>query len=206
MLLLLLCQSNKLGLPKIGGPNLIMKQINTILSILIFLTFVGISDLYGGIREDVEKILIVELSDAVILSHQKFTIPKEVKNKIQFQTKQKFFRNELNIWTISTADTISHYAIIDNSLGKSMPITFLVVFTTDGKIRYTQIVKYREPYGGEISSLSWTSQFMGMSNESEFKMGKTIDGISGATISTHSVTKGIHKLSLLFPYIENQLK
>ena len=183
-----------------------MKQINKILSILIFFTFVGISGLYGGIREDVEKILIEELSDAVILSHQKFTIPKEVKNKIQSKTKQKFYRNELNIWTISTADTISHYAIIDNSLGKSMPITFLVVFTTDGKIRYTQIVKYREPYGGEISSLSWTSQFMGMSNESEFKMGKTIDGISGATISTHSVTKGIHKLSLLFPYIENQLK
>ena len=183
-----------------------MKQINKILSILLFLTSVGISGLYGGIREDVEKILIKELSDTVILSHQKFTIPKEVKNKIQSQTKQKFFRNELNIWTISTADTISHYAIIDNSLGKSMPITFLVVFTTDGEIRYTQIVKYREPYGGEISSLSWTSQFMGMSNESEFKMGKTIDGISGATISTHSVTKGIHKLSLLFPYIKDQLK
>ena len=183
-----------------------MKQINKILLISIFLTFVRISGLYGGIREDVEKILTKELSDTVILSHQKFTIPKEVKNKIQSRTKQKFFRNELNIWTISTADTISHYAIIDNSLGKSMPITFLVVFTTDGKIRYTQIVKYREPYGGEISSLSWTSQFMGMSNESEFKMGKTIDGISGATISTHSVTKGIHKLSLLFSYIENQLK
>ena len=57
----------------------------------------GISGLYGGIREDVEKILIKELSDTVILSHQKFTIPKEVKNKIQSQTKQKFFRNELNI-------------------------------------------------------------------------------------------------------------
>ena len=183
-----------------------MKQINKILSILIFLTFVGISGLYGGIRKDVEKILIKELSDTVILSHQKFTIPKEVKNKIQSQSKQKFLRNELNIWTISTADTISHYAIIDNSLGKSMPITFLVIFTTDGKIKYTQIIKYREPYGGEISSLSWTSQFMGMSNESEFKMGKAIDGISGATISTHSVTKGIHKLSLLLPYIKNQLK
>jgi Na+-translocating ferredoxin:NAD+ oxidoreductase RnfG subunit len=45
-----------------------------------------------------------------------------------------------------------------------------------------------------------------MWKDSEFKVGKTIDGISGATISTHSVTKGIHKLSLLFPYIENQLK
>ena len=183
-----------------------MTQINNILSILFFLTFVGVSGLRGGIREDVEKILIYELSDSVVLSHQKISIPKDIKNTIQFQAKQKFFRDELNIWTISTADTISHYALIDNTLGKSMPITFLVVFTTDGKIKYTQIVKYREPYGGEISSLSWTSQFMGMSHESEFNVGKTIDGISGATISTHSVTKGIHKLSLLFPYIKEQLK
>ena len=183
-----------------------MKLIIKILSISIFLTFVGISSLYGGIREDVVQILIEQFGDSTIIKHEKIKIPLSIKKEIQSIAKQKFFRDELNVWTINTADSISHYAIIDNSLGKSMPITFLVVFTTNGKIKYTQIVKYREPYGGEISSLSWTSQFMGMSNESEFKMGKAIDGISGATISTHSVTKGIHKLSLLFPYIENQLK
>ena len=183
-----------------------MKPIIKILSILIFLTFVGISSLYGRIREDVEQILLAQFGDSTIIKHEEIKIPLSIKKEIQSIAKQKFFRDELNVWTINTADTISHYAVIDNSLGKSMPITFLVVFATNGKIRYTQIVKYREPYGGEISSLNWTSQFMGMSNESEFKMGKTIDGISGATISTHSVTKGIHKLSLLFPYIKNQLK
>ena len=183
-----------------------MKPIIKILSILIFLTFVGISSLYGGIREDVIQILITQFGDSIIIKHEKIKIPLSIKKEIQSIAKQKFFRDALNVWTINTADTISHYAIIDNSLGKSMPITFLVVFTTDGKIKYTQIIKYREPYGGEISSLSWTSQFIGMSNESEFNMGKTIDGISGATISTHSVTKGIHKLSLLFPYIKSQLK
>ena len=183
-----------------------MKQFYNILSIFFILIFVGISALFGGIREKVEKILIDELGDSIIITHQKINIPKNIKNTIQFQAKQKFFRDELNIWTISTADTLSHYAIIDNSLGKSMPITFLVIFTTHGEIRYTQIVKYREPYGGEISSLSWTSQFIGMWKDSEFKVGKTIDGISGATISAHSVTKGIHKLSLLFPYIKSQLK
>ena len=194
-----------MGLP-FWGPNLMMKQIINILSILFILTFGGISDLYGGIREDVEKILKKEFTDSASISHQKFNIPTHIKNTIQFKAKQKFFRDELNVWTIVTTDTISHYAIIDNSLGKSMPITFLVVFTTNGKIKYNQIVKYREPYGGEISSLSWTSQFIGMWKDSEFKVGKTIDGISGATISTHSVTKGIHKLSLLFPYIKEQLK
>jgi len=194
-----------LGIP-FWGPHLMMKQIINILSILFILTFVGIPQLYGGIREDVEKILNGKFTDSVSIAHQKISIPTDIKNTIQFKAKQKFFRDELNVWAITITDTISHYAIIDNSLGKSMPITFLVIFTTNGEIRYAQIIKYREPYGGEISSLSWTSQFMGMTHESEFNVGKTIDGISGATISTHSVTKGIHKLSLLFPYIKEQLK
>ena len=183
-----------------------MTKINNILYILFFLTFVGVSGLRGGIREDVGKILITQFGDSATIIHEKIKIPLSIKKEIQSIAKQKFFRDELNVWAITTTDTISHYAIIDNSLGKSMPITFLVVFTTNGEIRYAQIVKYREPYGGEISSLSWTSQFMGMTHESEFNVGKTIDGISGATISTHSVTKGIHKLSLLFPYIKEQLK
>jgi len=194
------------GAPLLGGPDLMMKQINKLLSFIFIFAFVGIPDLYGGIREDVERILITQFGDSIIIKHEKIKIPLSFKEEIQSIAKQKFFRDELNVWTITTTDTISHYAIIDNSLGKSMPITFLVVFTTNGEIKYAQIVKYREPYGGEISSLSWTSQFMGMSNESEFNVGETIDGISGATISTHSVTKGIHKLSLLFPYIKEQLK
>ena len=188
------------------GPDLMMRQINPILLFISILTCVGISNLYGNIRKDVEKILITEFGDSTIIKHEKIKIPLSFKKEIQSIAKQKFFRDDLHVWAITTTDAISHYAIIDNSLGKSMPITFLVVFTANGKIKYAQIVKYREPYGGEISSLSWTSQFLGMSNESEFNVGKTIDGISGATISTHSVTKGIHKLSLLFPYIKEQLK
>ncbi len=166
----------------------------------------GISCLYGNIQDDVEKILIKEFTDSVRISHQKINIPTHIKNKIQSQAKQKFFRDSLHTWSISTTDSLTHFAIIDNTLGKSMPITFLAIFTTDGEIVHTQIIKYREPYGGEISSLNWTSQFIGMTNESEFKVRKTIDGISGATISTHSVTKGIHKLSLLLPHIKNQIK
>ena len=38
----------------------------------------------------------------------------------------------------------------------------------------------------------------------ENKHGKEIDGISGATISVKSFTKGISKLSLLLPYIINK--
>jgi len=126
-------------------PTLMMKRKLKQISSILFLTVVGFSSSSAGIREDVEQILINEMGDSVIISHQKINIPKDIKKEIQSQVKQKFFKNELNVWTILTADTLSHYAIIDNSLGKSMPITFLVIFTTNGRIKYAQIIKYREP-------------------------------------------------------------
>ena len=161
----------------------------------------GFSTLYGGIKDDVEKTIKDELGDSHQLTHHRVKIPTNIKNEIHTIVKQKFFKDELNLWTITNKNIVTHYAIIDNSIGKSMPITFLVIFDNNGNIVYTNIVKYREPYGGEISSKSWTSQFLGLSKESSFKVGHTIDGISGATISTYSVSKGIQKLCLLFPHI-----
>ena len=82
-----------------------------------------------------------------------------------------------------------------------MPITFLVLFNEHQEVIYSSIIKYREAYGGEISGRNWLDQFLGMKQDSLFKHGKEIDGITGATLSVKSFTKGISKLSLLLPYI-----
>ena len=86
-----------------------------------------------------------------------------------------------------------------------MPITFLVIFDSKGSILNSHVVKYREPYGGEISSPKWMNQFKGRNASSRFVVGNDIDGISGATISVYSMSAGIMKLSLLFPKIKSLL-
>ena len=48
-----------------------------------------------------------------------------------------------------------------------------------------------------MGSKSWLKQFINYSDTSNYKIGNGISGISGATISVHSVSKGIHKLSLI---------
>ncbi len=171
------------------------------LSLLLILT----SLLCGGIRDDVEKILFEQLGDSINVQYQQYHLPTKIKNEIQSEAKQKFFRDEINYWTIKSG-TSQHFAFVDNTIGKSMPITFLVIFSEMGEIIHVQILKYREPYGGEISSPSWTSQFKGLLFNTKLTVGKNIDGISGATISVHSVTKGVHKLGLLLPYILNEQK
>ena len=136
------------------------------------------------------------LPNHISINHKIHKISKESK-KSQNIVKQKFFRDELNIWKIQINDSTYNYAILDNVKGKSMPITFLTIFNENEELINTAIIKYREAYGGEVKSKSWLNQFINYSDTSDYKIGNGISGISGATISVHSVSKGIHKLSLI---------
>ena len=166
--------------------------------------FIG-TGLHGGIKEDVEKIIRTEYGDSIVFSMKKMTLDKELKAKIEPKVRQLFFKDYLYIWTIEQKNGEEVYGLLDNVKGLSMPITFLVFFDGKGQILNSHVIKYREPYGGEISSSKWNAQFIGRSEKSNFVVGDGIDGISGATISVYSMTTGVMKLSLLFPLIKSQL-
>jgi len=135
-----------------------------------------------------------------------FKISKKVKHEIQNQVRQKFFRDKINYWIIEKDGKVIGYAILDNSKGKSMPITYLVIFNLNQEVIYSEIIKYREAYGGEVGGKRWLAQFSGMKKDSLYTFPEDIAGISGATISVRSVTKGFSKLSLLLPHIIRENK
>ena len=140
-------------------------------------------------------------NDSIEVISEKFKIPKKIKKEIQNKVKQKFFRDQIYYWIIKKDDENIGYALLDNSIGKSMPITYLVIFDSSQQIVHSSIIKYREGYGGEVAGKKWLAQFNGMKRDSLYKFPDNIAGISGATISVRSVTKGFGKLSLLLPYI-----
>ena len=133
-------------------------------------------------------------------------LDKQMKKEVENQVKQKFYRDKLYYWTISQDDTTIAYAFLDNVIGKSMPITFMVILNIDGDIINANVIKYREAYGGEVGNKGWLRQFINLNNNSGYNIGKDIDGISGATISVKSMSKGIYKIAALYPLIRNQLK
>ena len=81
----------------------------------------------------------------------------------------------------------------------------MTIIGINGDIINTTIIKYREAYGGGIQNRGWLAQFNNRNNQSSYKVGKNIDGITGATISVNSISKGIHKITILFPLIKDQL-
>ena len=171
-----------------------MKKI--ILFSIMFITLLFSSEIKDKSVKTIKSFYQKEIK----LENKKISIPKNLKKTIQSKVKQKFYRDQIYYWVIDIDDK-KHYALLDNTIGKTMPITFLVLFNENQEVIHSSIVKYREGYGSEISGRHWLDQFLGMKNDSLFKFKKEIDGITGATISVKSFTKGISKLSLLLPYI-----
>ncbi|HEY3012834.1 MAG TPA: FMN-binding protein, partial [Gemmatimonadales bacterium] len=84
-------------------------------------------------------------------------------------------------------------ATVRNVKGKDQPITYLVAIDPANALKDVDVLVYREPYGGEVAYEPWRKQFRGKTTTAPLVVGKDIKNISGATISSHSVTLGVRK-------------
>ena len=80
--------------------------------------------------------------------------------------------------------------VIGNEIGRSYPITFMVVINPDGTVKDVEIMVYREPHGWEVRFESFLSQFFGRDAGNPFD---DISNITGATLSVRSMTRGVKK-------------
>ena len=85
---------------------------------------------------------------------------------------------------------------IFEEIGKELPITVGVV-VEDGHIIDLTVLEYRESRGGEVVYPFFTRQFLSakLKDDSKYGLDKTIDGITGATLSVR-VLKNVATLAL----------
>jgi len=94
----------------------------------------------------------------------------------------------------------SKTAWILSEVGKEKPITVGVVID-DGKIQQLKVLTFRESRGWEVKHSFFTRQFDHAGLDQEQHLDKSIDGISGATLSVRALKK-IARIAL---YLEQQL-
>lgn len=79
-------------------------------------------------------------------------------------------------------------AWILDEIGKEQPIT-IGVTVDHGAVEMVRVLEFREPRGWEVRHPFFTDQFTGARVTPERKFDRSIDGITGATLSVAAVTR-----------------
>jgi len=160
--------------------------------------------LSAGISEDSEIILRQVFPDADRFIFLSEDLQSEARHEAERISGQAFMLDKLHSWQIIQADSLIGLAVLDNARGKVQPITYLVILDGDLQVIAVRVIRYREQHGGAVQNLKWLEQFKGVDVDIPLKLGDQIDGITGATLSSTAMTKGVRRLLVYLSHPENQ--
>jgi hypothetical protein len=90
------------------------------------------------------------------------------------------------------------FLLIDEAPGKTELFTFVLYIQENSSILDVDVLIYQELYGGEIDDKAFRKQFHEIKNPKSLIFGRSIQGITGATISSKSITYAVRDLLLIF--------
>ncbi len=93
---------------------------------------------------------------------------------------------------------VTGYALIDNEIGKHLPITYIVGISPAGKVTRVEMMVFREIRGWEPRERRFMKQFEEKSKDDTLKVGDSIRNVTGATLSARAITKGVSRALLLW--------
>jgi Na+-translocating ferredoxin:NAD+ oxidoreductase RnfG subunit len=82
--------------------------------------------------------------------------------------------------------------------GKEGPMTVGACFDPSGIVKSVRILSFEEERGKPVAEKAFLSQFQGKKVADAFFVGKDIDGVSGATWSSKSVSEAVRRASYGF--------
>ena len=134
----------------------------------------------------------------ILVSSNTFVLNALQKKQLEFELGWQF--NQVNYEILSVADaknTVLGYAIVLHELGKHEPITFITAITPQFKVKDFLLLVYREHRGDEVKKKRFRKQFWGLSASDSMLIDIDIDGVTGATISSWSMSYGVKKALIL---------
>jgi hypothetical protein len=87
-------------------------------------------------------------------------------------------------------------AWILDEIGKTEPITTGIVIDA-GRVEQVRVLVFRESRGGEVHREAFTQQYRQATLADDYRLDRTIDGITGATLSVWALNRQV-RLALLF--------
>ena len=99
----------------------------------------------------------------------------------------------MEIYTIIKEGTIIGWAVKLDEPGKNKPITFLAGIDSEGKALDVYVLEFRDLFGSEIKRRSFLKQFRDKSINDPLTVGRDIDAVTSATISSQAAATAVKK-------------
>lgn len=129
------------------------------------------------------------------------------KDTLTLTAKQKAFVEEVIGWKFpetsfdvfigETQGNVDGYAVIQNTIGKHRPITYMVAVDSAGEVTNFEVLVYREARGNEIATKRFNYQYQGKTVEDPVRINRDIINITGATMSVRSASAGVKRVLVL---------
>ncbi len=121
----------------------------------------------------------------------------EKKSYIEERIGWKFPEESFEVYIGETGTKVDGYALIQNTIGKHKPMTYMVGVDSKGQVSDVELLVFRESRGSEIRQKRFNSQYEGKTVLDPVRINKDIINISGATMSVRSMSAGIKRVLVL---------
>lgn len=124
-------------------------------------------------------------------------LSSEKKSQIEERIGWKFPEEEFEVYIGETGTRVDGYAMVQNTIGKHKPMTYMVGVDGQGGISDIELLVFRESRGSEIRQKRFNAQYEGKTVLDPVRINKDIINISGATMSVRSMSAGIKRVLVL---------
>ncbi len=145
-------------------------------------------------EEDAAKVMF---PDSDTIRHETLALTAEQKAFVEERIGWKFPESSFSVYIGETKGEVDGYAIVQNTIGKHRPITYMVSVDAEGEVMNFEVLVYREARGNEIATKRFNYQYQGKDVRDPIRINRDIINISGATMSVRSASAGVKRVLVL---------
>jgi len=129
------------------------------------------------------------------------TLSPQQKTTIQDIIGWRFPETWFDCFIGETQGKTDGWALIQNTIGKHKPMTYMVGVGTEGEVSNVEVLVYREARGSEVRKSRFNYQYEDKTVFDPIRINRDIINISGATMSVRSMSAGVKRALVIIDHV-----
>jgi len=135
--------------------------------------------------------------DSEKIRYEVLTLTPDQKTLIEQRIKWRFPEEFFECFIGETDGKVDGWAIIQHTIGKHKPMSYMVGVDPDGEVTNVEVLIYRESRGSEVRKKRFNYQYQGKDVHDPIRINRDVINISGATMSVRSMSAGVKRALVL---------